>query len=634
MLQVSLDGVRSVSGDQARLGALAFVDVLRYLDEPFGLSFRVRCAQQRLHAGFVITGFDDPSTRRAADRVLELAAATMPWYGFAPPSALTELALPARPARIARITEHGVAQQTAAVAATVWTLPSPQTDDALQAVHAAPRVAVADASPLARGLLTQPALVSVSVGAGHSQTGRTKTDVVVTSDGDAVDVLAALAALELGGDLRSDVETFQGPDAAQGLATHGLGADDGLDDEAFARLLSLPARCDVPSVWARSDLTTSRACDVVEALEAQSDQHRWILGRTGTGKTTLLAELVRRDLARDKRVVVIDPHGDLADRVTATVSQIAPGELTELNFGAAEPPAFELLQPEPGQHRDGLIAEVIDTLRDVFYDSPESFYGPVFQRTVSYVLRMVLATGVPRPLEAVVRVLGGDRTLGEQLAGKAGGDYRRSWHNEMSQFLNGQRSDPSTTWVASKLDPFIADARMQRIFASDETGRTLAEVLAGSRVVVVRVPIATMGSMAPRVIAACLVNRLGGLAGRAFEDRRLERCAVALYVDEWHRIAQSSVSRLLAEGRKYGLEITLANQTVAQITDPTHVAGAVGTLAAFRVGPREAALLAPEFVALDADTLRRLPRFACAVRTPDGDEVVGALARQPEPIPK
>lgn len=597
-----LQWVAEVSAQQAELGAIAFVDTLRHLDVPLDVAFRLVSHQGQLNAALVVGGVDETSARRAGVEILDVAAACLPWYGFekADDPVQSLFSLPADPLWVSRI--RGGDEDP-------------------------PRVQMGSGSAVACVLSTEDMVVSASVGVSFAEWDpEPSTDLIVASNTAPTDTVGALLALEIGGSAQIEVAHATGYVASLLMSTLGLGTNRGLPDTGLARLLTLPVRTEAEAGWRRLPVPPTEAGHLMDVVQSNPEMHRWIIGRTGTGKSTLIEHLILRDANEGKTLLVLDPHGDLAQRVISLLPADRAGDVEYLDFGRSEPPSLNPLAPEPGQDSDAVVAELGELIHNLFPDRSGEWFGPIFYRMMNWALRLVVEGSETPSLDQVLKVLSGDEEEILRLCEHAGDpDLERMWNREMKGQLGTGKDSNATTYVASKLDPLVSDSRLRRVFlpAEDQTGHafSVADAVGAGRIIVVQVPVGELGMVATRTLATALIQRATGALGRRHSSGTPSQ-PLAIYVDEWHRVAEAAVVRLLAEGRKYGFELTLANQSVGQLDDPATVAANVGTLVAFRVGPVEATLFASEYATVSADGLRMLPPHWAAVRSADGDEII------------
>lgn len=603
-LLLKLAWVAPVNLESGLLGGLALLDALRRLEEPFDLSFRLGSAGGVIHAGFCLTGLDRDSALAGAAELGTVLDACMPWYGFE--------------------VEPSPAASALAPRDVVWMSRVVRGDAPDSGIRAAAY------SPLSHVLAGTDATVSAALvrfmGAERIELG---ADLVVASGDRPTTVAAAVLAAELHGASGPGIMHAHGSQAQALWESHGKGlGGHPVAAAALADLVCIPARMSGGSTaWQAVPARPVAPRRVMEALGESAGQHRLVIGATGTGKTVLLSHLVLADAEAGKAVLVIDPHGDLAPQVAAGLCSRRIADLVYLDFARSRPPTCNPMVAEAGQSRRQVVNEVCELVRGLWDEMPPEFFGPVFWRLLRWAVGVVQTYGLRKDLGEVARVLSGDLPWLQALVPPTDRQTWATWEREMSGTV-GKASGEHALWASSKLDPFTSDAHLRRIFTGPRLGVSVTEAIECNQVVVVRAPVGKLGLAATRLIATTLVTRAAGALGRAFEDGTSSP-KLALYVDEWQRVAQEPIERLMAEGRKQGLELTAANQSLRQLRDPAKVVATVGTLALLRTGPAEAAMLAAEFPGLREADLRRLPPHFVALRTPT-TELVGPT---PAPAP-
>jgi energy-coupling factor transporter ATP-binding protein EcfA2 len=595
--------------EQVRLGGLAFLDAVRRIDEPCDLSFRIGSDGHRLEAGLVVQGVDSKATLRLARTFMRLAGATLPFYGLevVPIAAVPSIALPEARAWVSRLSNGRMKDEG---------------------------VRAGGGSPLATALKDSKAVVSVAIGAADDEDGkpRAAADVIVASSEEPTTVLAALLPIELRTQEQVAIHHTTGAEADLILQGHGLPATEPISASALADLLSLPTRTRATAAWRGLPEPPSRSEDVMAALRDAPHQHRLIVGRSGTGKSTLVAHLALAAARTEKALCVIDPHGDLAVLLRDQLEASSEGRrLLYLDFAGEPPPTYNILQREPGQSKGNLIHETYDNMRGHWDSMSEEYFGPVFQRVWRWSVKVVLKFGRTKTLGECIRITAGDDEYIDELLADADDEDElvRMWRYEIRGFITN-RKDNTQVWLTGKLDAFVSDPQVAKILDTPRSSFSIVEAIRKRRIMICRLPVGELGLSAVRVLATTIVSRAIGALGRRFSTSEA-RHPLALYIDEWQLVAQEPVHRILAEGRKYGFELTIANQTMGQIRDPARVIGNIGTIGCFRLGPAEAALLEPEFATMTVAGLRSLPNHHIAVRSALGSDVFGPTPPLPEP---
>jgi hypothetical protein len=609
----------------ARAGAQAMLEALGRLGEPMDLSFRIGTTDGRIEAGFVIGAFDNDSTRHATTLVARLCDATMPWFGFeeTEPDNVPSLMLPTTPETATRLHEqhHEATEDSPEIRAYNW-------------------------SPVGRVLRDFDGVISATLTAAVTSTAdqdhiaatATADLIVVARNGSSSITAALLAADLLNHDSALHLENACNDEAVRLAASHGLPHPSPPNFNTLADVISLPDRLsrgatDAQLGWKLLPVRPTPTDALLPALESRADLHRLLIGRTGMGKSTLLLHLFAQAVERDVAVILIDIHGDLTRPAIDIVNRARPDDLVTVDLGASTPDGFNPMLTDPGQDPKQVLRALKQIIRSAWEDCPSDFFGPVFWGTADFACELVSRASRTPTLEAVTRVLQGDVDLVEDLLQpgsnrsevwpddpEAFERLRHRWDREIQSFVTS-RSDHNNIWLTGKLAPFTEDDHLRKIFCAEANKVVLNQLIQNSQICVIHAPLGQLGRVGVATIGATVMHRVNTAMFAAYSGHDPNH-RLALFLDEWTTVAHRPVEDALAQGRKTGLELTLACQSFAQMREPAITLGTIGTLVAFRVGPREAPTVAAELGSVNADQLRTLPPHMAVVRTPEGDEHV------------
>ena len=339
----------------------------------------------------------------------------------------------------------------------------------------------------------------------------------------------------------------------------------------------------------------------------QSDRrhHIYLIGKTGTGKSTLLESLVRQDLAHGHGLALLDPHGDLAARVREAVPVHRQADLTYLDLpNPAADFAFNPLERVAPARRALAAAGVLDVFKKLWADS----WGP----RLEHILRNALLVLVELPeatLADILRLLDDEPFRHEAAARSANPQVRRFWLREYEQYPTRLRAEAIAP-IQNKVGAFLAHGRLQRILTEPRSSFDLRAILDEGQILLVNLSKGQIGEDVAALFGALLVSAIGLAALSRADQPAPARRDFFLYLDEFHTFTTQSLASMLSELRKYGVGLVLAHQYLAQL-DPVirdAVLGNVGTLIAFRIGSADAEELAQEFAPeFSAEDLIRLP---------------------------
>lgn len=320
--------------------------------------------------------------------------------------------------------------------------------------------------------------------------------------------------------------------------------------------------------------------------------HIAVIGRTGTGKSTLLGAMMRSDAAAGEGFALIDPHGDLAVQMRDALPANRRADLIYLDAGsAAETTTFNPLELHDGGQRHLLVADLISIFERIWRRS----WGP----RLEYILRNVLMALTERPgytLLDTLRLLTDKEFRREVVAGLADDVVQRFWVEEYEKYSKAHRTEAIAP-IQNKLGEFLVNPVLRRLFSSPTSSFDVRRLIDSGGILIADLSIGRLGRDATSLLGALLVGKIG-LAALSRADTPMEqRRDFYLYVDEFPIFATSTFETILAEARKYRLSLTLAMQYFDQLDEKLTAAvlGNTGSLISFRVGVRDAGILEKEF---------------------------------------
>ncbi len=320
--------------------------------------------------------------------------------------------------------------------------------------------------------------------------------------------------------------------------------------------------------------------------------HAYIIGKTGTGKSTLLETMALQDLHHGNGFVLIDPHGDLAERVAANVSAAQRSDVIYLN--AADP-----AQPygyNPLRHvRAEYTALAASGLMEVF----KKMWPDAWGVRMEHILRNVLMALLEQPqatMHDILRVFS-DGTFRKQVARSLKNEpVRRFLEKEFEKFSFGYRAD-GVAPIQNKVGAFLADPMLNRILTARQTDLHIRTIMDEGRVLLVNLAKGRIGEDSSSLLGGLLVTTIGLAAYTRADIPASQRRDFFVYVDEFQSFTTLALANMLSELRKYRIGFTIAHQYLHQLEpDIRHaVLGNAGTIISFRVGAEDAPYLAREF---------------------------------------
>ena len=393
-----------------------------------------------------------------------------------------------------------------------------------------------------------------------------------------------------------------------------------LADTGTRRCYPRPSAMLAPS-GLRLGITSQEA---VYLTHADRSRHTYILGATGSGKSTLVYHMITQDIAKGEGVCLIDPHGDLYREVLDAIPGNRAKDVVLFNpcdFEHAVGLNFlECTGPHPKAQMNLIVNEMIKIF-DRLYDLRQTG-GPMFEMYMRNALLLVMDNDAPGTLMDVPRLFE-DENYRNHL--------KRICQNSLAvRFWNGQAERAGgeaalaniTPYVTSKLNQFTHNALLRPIIGQRKSTLDFRQIMDHRQILLVNLSKGLLGEFDSQLLGMLLIGKLFLAAmGRAGipETRRIPFHG---YIDEFQNFTTDAVAHLLSESRKFGIYLTLANQNMAQLHRGygrdnllETVLGNVGNLLFFRMGAADAErLVAYTRPEVGAQDLQYLPDFHAVAR--------------------
>ncbi|SUS07753.1 conserved hypothetical protein [uncultured Defluviicoccus sp.] len=340
--------------------------------------------------------------------------------------------------------------------------------------------------------------------------------------------------------------------------------------------------------------------------------HLYALGKTGTGKSTLLERLIVQDIQRGEGVALLDPHGDQATRL---LDFIPPERINRTCYfnpaDLAHPVGFNILASHPPERRHLAVSGVVSAFKGIWRDS----WGP----RLEYILANAVAALVELPgatLLHLPRLLADDAyrdRVGRRLADPI---VRRYWLEEFAGYDPRFRAEAIAP-VQNKVGQLLMSPAVRHIFGQERSTLDPRAMMDRRWIFIANLSKGLLGDDKASLIGSLLVACFELAALSRADTPEAERPDFYLYVDEFQSYATESFASILSEARKYRLCLSLFHQFEGQIADPVRraVFGNVGTILAFRLGQADAEHIAAELEhVFKAQELTDLGRFEIVVK--------------------
>jgi len=323
-------------------------------------------------------------------------------------------------------------------------------------------------------------------------------------------------------------------------------------------------------------------------------KHMYIIGKTGAGKSTLIANMVINDIRNGEGVAVIDPHGDLSEMILDYIPKRRMNDVIYLDPTLSDDRAFSLnlFDVDGTSHTDVVASGIVS----VFYKLYSYSWGPRLEYILRNVILTLLYTG-EATFADIPRLLTDKRFRSNVVNQIAERDplLRDFWMNEFEQMNDKLRTDAISP-ILNKVGQFLSSQRIRHVVGTRKSTFSLEEVMDQRKILILNLSQGRLGEDTTALLGAMFITKIQLAAMKRVSRPADQRPDFYLYVDEFQNFATGSFTKILSEARKYRLNLIMANQYIGQVEEGVQKAifGNVGTLSTFVVGAGDAAALAKE----------------------------------------
>jgi hypothetical protein len=324
-------------------------------------------------------------------------------------------------------------------------------------------------------------------------------------------------------------------------------------------------------------------------------RHVYIIGKTGTGKSELLKEMILQDIRAGRGVCFIDPH----DTVEKILECIPPERAEDVIYfdpaNADRPMGLNMIEAKTEQQKHFVVNSIIGLMYKLYDPHQTGIIGPRFEHAIRNAMLTVMSEEGATFIE-VVRCLT-DANYVQQLLPKVTDPLvRRYWTDQIAQTSDFHKSEV-LDYIVSKFGRFITNKLMRNIIGQSKSAFDFREAMDTGKIVLINLSKGRIGEENSSFLGLILVPRILMAAMSRQDIPEDQRRDFFVYVDEFQNFATPDFAVILSEARKYHLALTVANQFIGQMEEEVKnaVFGNVGTLISFRVGVSDAGYLQHEY---------------------------------------
>ncbi len=350
--------------------------------------------------------------------------------------------------------------------------------------------------------------------------------------------------------------------------------------------------------------------------EKDRARHMYIIGKTGTGKSELLMDMLLQDIRAGKGVCFIDPH----DSVEKLLEYIPPERAEDvIYFNPADtdrPMGLNMLEARTEEEKQFVASSIINLMYKLYDPHKTGIIGPRFEHAIRNAMMTVMVEPGATFIE-IVRVMTDPKFLQELLPKVEDPMVRRYWTDQIAQTSDFHKSEV-LDYIVSKFGRFITDKMMRNIIGQSYSAFDFRKVMDEGKILLINLAKGRIGEENSAFLGLILVPKILVAAMSRQDIPESERRDFNLYVDEFQNFATPDFATILSEARKYHLNLIVANQFIGQIEEEVKnaVFGNVGTIMSFRVGVQDANFLQHEFAPTFSESdLTNVERYHTFVKT-------------------
>lgn len=336
-------------------------------------------------------------------------------------------------------------------------------------------------------------------------------------------------------------------------------------------------------------------------------RHFYSIGQTGTGKSTLMQKMIIQDIQNGEGVCVIDPHGDLIDKIMGHVPKERADDVVYFDPGDVQHPmGLNMLEFDPRfpEQRSLIVNELIEIFNKLFNMSVAG--GPMFEQYFRNAAMLVMEDPESGNTLLDIERIFADKAFREYKLSKSKNIVVETFWRQMAEKTTGEQSLANmATYVVSKFDTFLSNEIMRPIVLQEKSAFNVRDVMDNGKILLLNLSKGKLGELNANLLGLIMVGKILMAALSRVDTPEGERKDFYLYIDEFQNVTTKSIATILSEARKYKLNMTITHQFIGQLEEEIKKAvfGNVGTICSFRIGTDDAEYMekqfAPVFTARD-----------------------------------
>jgi len=328
-------------------------------------------------------------------------------------------------------------------------------------------------------------------------------------------------------------------------------------------------------------------------------RHFYVIGQTGTGKTTFLKNMIVQDIEAGKGVCFIDPHGSDVFEILARVPLSRAEDVIYFNPGdTSRPMGLNMLEYDPSypEQKTFIVNELLGIFNKLF--DMKTVGGPAFEQYFRNATLLVMEDpSSGNTLIDVARIFT-DKDFRDYKISKCQNPIVVTFWRELAEKATGEQALQNYgPYITNKFDNFISNDIMRPIIGQEKSAFNFRKVMDEQKILLINLSKGRLGDLNANLLGLILVGKLLMAALSRVDMPEEQRKDFYLYIDEFQNVTTDSIAVILSEARKYKLDLIIAHQFIGQLDEQIKKAvfGNVGSMASFRVGVEDSEFLEKQF---------------------------------------
>lgn len=339
-------------------------------------------------------------------------------------------------------------------------------------------------------------------------------------------------------------------------------------------------------------------------------RHFYVIGQTGTGKSSILQVMIRQDLQNGNGLCVIDPHGQLIDDILPFIPRERADDVIFFNPGDLERPmGLNMLEADSEEEKELVAMDAMNIMIKLFN---EEIFGPRIQDYFRNGCLTLMADQDGASLTDIVRLFTDDDYQAYKVTKVKNPVVKSFWEHQMAKTGAREKAE-MIPYFAAKFGQFITNTMMRNIIGQTRSAFDFFKVMQEGKILLMNLSKGETGEINSKLLGLITVSKIQMAALKRQKVSKENRRDFFLYIDEFQNYVTDSIEVILSEARKYRLGLNMAHQYLGQLEGEQSamkkgqsklkdaVFGNVGSIMCYKIGAQDAEFLAKEMAPVFSD---------------------------------